>query len=424
MTSRREAPGPCAGTCPQWHEALPLTRRALLGGLGAACCLGTVGAAEARIRPADMKPLIGPGHRPTAKDELGIWQQYERVEQEIAGSNLLLDDPKLASYLGGLAERVGGPAAKDLRVYVARIPEFNAFMAPTGFMVVFTGLLLRMRDEAQLAGVIAHEAGHFLRRHQIRLWRDMKRKTAALNLLAMGAGVGGAAGGFYAGDLVQLAQLGTILSLLSYSREMEAEADAIGLLQISEAGYDPVAMPETWQQLIEEIKASAAMRRKRYRRRSSLLETHPAPETRMVDLRASAREVTTARTVERGRDRYLRALGENRRTLLDDQVKLNDPGASLYIVRNLAKDGWNGLLRYYEGEIWRLKGGPGDSALAGRSYAAAVAYPDAPPEAWRAHGYQLLKDGRVEEGKAALNRYLALAPRAPDAAMVRQAANP
>lgn len=371
-----------------------------------------------------MKPLIGPGHRPTAKDELGMWQQYERVEQEIAGSNLLLGDPRLASYLSGLAERVGGPAAKDLRVYVARIPEFNAFMAPTGFMVVFTGLLLRMRDEAQLAGVIAHEAGHFLRRHQIRMWRDLKRKTTALNFLAMGAGVGGAAGGFYAGELVQLAQFGTILSLLSYSRELEAEADAMGLLQISEAGYDPMAMPETWQQLIAELDASAAVRRKRRRRRFSLLETHPAPETRMVDLRASAREVTTARTTDRGRERYLEALGAHRKTLLDDQVKLNDPGASLYIVRNLARDGWNGLLRYQEGEIWRLKGGRGDGVLAARSYAAAVGYPDAPPEAWRAHGYQLLKEGRRDEGRAALNRYLALAPGAPDAAMVRHSANP
>jgi predicted Zn-dependent protease len=403
--------------------SVALTRRSALGALGCACCLATVGAADARIPPRSMKPLIGPGHRPTAKDELGMWQQYERVEEEIAGSNLLLRDPALASYLGGLAGRVGGPAAKDLRVYIARIPEFNAFMAPTGFMVVFTGLLLRMRDEAQLAGVIAHEAGHFLRRHQIRMWRDMKRKTAALNILAMGAGVGGAAGGFYAGDLVQLAQLGTILSLLSYSRELESEADAIGLLQISEAGYDPAAMPETWQQLIEELDASAAVRRKRRRRNYSLLETHPAPETRMVDLRASAREVTTARTTDRGRDRYLRALGDHRRTLLDDQIKLNDPGASLYIVRNLARDGWNGLLRYHEGEIWRLKGGEGDSARAGRSYAAAIAYPDAPPEAWRAHGYQLLKDGRREEGRAALHRYLALAPNAPDSAMVRHSAS-
>jgi hypothetical protein len=402
-----------------WHEALPLTRRALLGGLGCTCCAGLVGTAEARIRPADMKPLVGAGHRPTDKDEQGLWQQYQRVEEEIAGSNLLIRDPALTAYLGTVAERTGGPAAKDLRVYLAHIPEFNAFMAPTGFMVVFSGLLLRMRDEAQLAGVIAHEAGHFLRRHQIRQWRDLKRKTAAMNFLGMAAGLGYGATGIYAGDLVRLAQLGGILSIFSYSRELEAEADAMGLRQIAETGYDPNAMPETWQQLIAEVEASAAMRKKRPKRGYSLLATHPAPEQRMVDLRASARELAAPGRTERARERYLAALGGHRKTFLDDQVKLNDPGASLYIIRTLAKDGWNGLLRYYEGEVWRLRGQKGDDALAGRSYAAAIAYPDAPPEVWRAHGYQLLKEGRRDEGQAALRRYLSLAPQAPDAAMIR-----
>ena len=406
-------------SAPHRQEALPLTRRMMLGGLGCACCAGLAGTAEARIRPADMKPLVGPGHRPEDKDEQGLWQQYERVEQEIAGSNLLVKDPALAGYLRGLAARVGGPAARDLRVYVAHIPEFNAFMAPTGFMVVFSGLLLRMRDEAQLAGVVAHEAGHFLRRHQIRMWRDLKRKTAALNIIGMAAGLGYGATGVYAGDLVRLVEMGAILSLFSYSRELEAEADAMGLRQIAGTGYDPMAMPETWQQLIEEVEASARMRRKRPRRGYSLLATHPAPERRMVDLRASAREVATATSTERGRERYLAAMAAHRRTFLDDQVKLNDPGASLYIVRNLAKDGWNGLLRYYEGEIWRLRGQKGDDSLAGQSYAAAVGFPDAPAEAWRAHGIQLNRDGRRAEGKTALQRYLSLAPRAPDAAWVR-----
>ena len=111
-------------------------------------------------------------------------------------------------------------------------------MFPTGFAVVFSGLLLRMRNEAQLAGVIAHESGHFLRRHQIRSWRDQRRKTDIFAIGAMVAGVGGAGAGVYLGDYVQLAQLGTILSLFKYSREMEAEADAMGARLIAEAGYD------------------------------------------------------------------------------------------------------------------------------------------------------------------------------------------
>jgi hypothetical protein len=305
-----------------------------------------------------------------------------------------------------------------MRIYLARIPEFNAFMAPTGFMVIFTGLLTRMRDEAQLSGVLAHEAGHFLRRHHIRGWRDTKRKADLFTVFAMGAGVGGAAAGVYMGDAVQLAQMGTILSLLAYSREMEAEADALGLKLIADAGYDATAMPGIWQQLIEETDASAAMRRKRPRRYASLFQTHPTPQSRMADLRASAQEVARA-DASRGREPYLKAIAPIRGSLLDDQVKLNDPGASLYILQNLAKDGWTGMLRFYEGEVWRLKGDKGDAQRAAGAYAAAIQLPDAPPEAWRAHGYELIKLGRRDEGKSALNRYLALAPQARDASMIR-----
>jgi hypothetical protein len=396
-----------------------LTRRGLLG---CACCAGLVGPAQARISPRAMTPLVQAGYRPTETDEKGLWHQYERIERDIADSNLLIRDKGLTSYLSDISGRVGGPAARDLRVYVARIPEFNAFMAPTGFMVVFSGLLTRMRDEAQLSGVIAHEAGHFLRRHHVRGWRDLRRKTNAFSALAIGAGVGGAAAGVYLGDAVQLAQFGTIFSLLSYSRELEAEADAMGLRLIAEAGYDPLAMPATWQQLIEEIEASARMRKKRPNRGYSLFATHPAPESRMVDLRASAAEVS-GRTGEagRGRERYLQAIGPHRAGLLDDQVKLNDPGASLYILENLAKDGWTGLLRYHEAEIWRLRGEKGDDVRAAAGYAAAVQLSDAPPEAWRMHGYALMKGGRREEAKSALGRYLTLSPQAKDAAMVRYA---
>src|SRR5204862_5928646 len=113
------------------------------------------------------------------------------------GSDRPLQDPKLTGYLKDIIGTVGGPAAHDFRIYLLRIPEFNAMMFPTGFAVVFSGLLLRMRNEAQLAGVIAHESGHFLRRHQIRSWRDMKRKTDLLAFGAMLAGIGGAGAGIY-----------------------------------------------------------------------------------------------------------------------------------------------------------------------------------------------------------------------------------
>jgi len=391
----------------------------LVGGAAAAASLHA-GVAQARPRPQDMVPLIGPGYRPTEKDEIGIWQLMERAEEEIAGSNLLIQDPKLTGYLKNLIGTVGGPAAKDFRIYLARIPDFNAMMFPSGFAVVFSGLLLRMRNEAQLAGVIAHEAGHFLRRHQIRAWRDTRRKTDILAIGSMLAGVAGAGAGVYLGDYVQLAQLGTLLTLFKYSRDMEAEADAMGVKLLADNGLAPVEMANIWDQLIREETASASYRAKR-RRHGSLFDTHPSSDARMRDLRFDAAEVTLpGRAYDNGRARYLSTIGEIRPSLLDDQVKLNDPGASQYLIQTLAQDGWNGLLRFYEGEVWRLRNRPGDDVRAGQSYAAAVVYPDAPADAWRWHGITLMKQGRPTEAKAAFARYLTIKPNAPDAAWVRQ----
>lgn len=399
------------------HE---VSRRAMLLGGAAAAASVHSGIAQARIRPQDMVPLIGPGFRPTDRDEMGLWKEMERAEEEIAGSNLVIQDPKLAGYLKNVIGTVGGPAAQDFRIYLVRIPDFNAMMFPSGFAVVFSGLLLRMRNEAQLAGVIAHESGHFLRRHMIRSWRDQRRKTDLLAIGSMLAGIGGAGAGVYLGDYVQLAQLGALLSLFQYSREMEAEADAMGAKLMEENNYPPVEMSNIWQQLIGEENASARYRGK-HRHKGGLFDTHPSSDARMADLRADATELTVpGKAYDARRERYLSTIGEIRPTLLDDQVKLNDPGASEYLIETLAQDGWNGLLRFYEGEVWRLRNRPGDDVRADQSYAAAVVYPDAPADAWRWHGISLLKQGRAAEARAAFGRYLTMKPDAPDAAWVRQ----
>ena len=402
-----------------------ISRRSLLAGGGALAAAAMTGVASARIRPADMEPLIGPGFKPTDEDERGLWQLMDRVEEEVAGTNLLLKDEGVNAYVRDLIGKVGGPAARDMRIYVVRIPEFNAMMFPSGFSVIFSGLLLRMRNEAQLAGVIAHESGHFLRRHLIRQWRDQRRKSDILSIGAMVAGIGGAGAGVYLGDYVQLAQLGTILSLFRYNRALEAEADAMGARLIAEAGYDPMEMSTTWEQLIGELEQSARYRRKHRDRGYGLFDTHPAHESRMADLQASAAELRVpGRRYETHRARYLEAIDPIREMILEDQVKLNDPGASQYVIETLAQDGWNGLLRFYEGEVWRLRNrdSEGDWKRAAQSYAIAIAYPDAPAEAWRWHGVALMKEGRRAEGRSALSRYLAMKPDAPDAPFVRQMA--
>src|SRR6478752_6037235 len=104
------------------------SRRSLLGASTALAAASVTGIANARILPKDMTPLIGRNYQAVDEDEKGMWQQMERVEEEVSGSNLLIKDPELTGYLGDLIGHVGGPAARDMRIYLARIPEFNAMM--------------------------------------------------------------------------------------------------------------------------------------------------------------------------------------------------------------------------------------------------------------------------------------------------------
>ena len=143
----------------------------------------------------------------------------------------------------------------------------------------------------------------------------------------------------------------------------------------------------------------------------------------MEGLGATAKILRTRQGSDRQYDdrraSYLEAVGPYRAALLEEQIKLNDSGASLYLITSLAQDGWDSVLKFYEGEIYRLRAEPGDIERAASAYKDAVAFPDAGPEAFRAHGYAQLRVGNHDEGRVALRHYLELKPDAPDAEMVR-----
>jgi len=123
---------------------------------------------------------------------------------------------------------------------------------------------------------------------------------------------------------------------------------------------------------------------------------------------------------ENGRYR-IEDLGSTNRTFLNGEA----------VTRADLRDGdqisvGSNALKFFIGAsvvvLWRLRNRPGDEARAAQSYSAAVAYPDAPADAWRWHGIALMKQGRAGEAKAAFARYLLMKPDAPDAAWVRQMA--
>lgn len=378
----------------------------------------------AKLAPAQLTSLVPPNYQPVDADERGLWHLCDHLEKDIAASNLRIRDEGLNRYLQTVTHRMLDGQKSDVRVYAMRDPGFNASMAPNGMMIVNSGFLARIRNEAQMAAVIGHECGHYLRLHSVRNWRDRKTKSAVMAFVAVaGAGATGATGNNWY-DLANAINNGLLLSMFSFSREMESEADAYGIKLMRDAGYAPHEASAVWSQLIEERKASAAARKKRYKDNSaSSLSTHPPTTERMYALKGYAMEMEGrsrgAAAHESRKGEFISAIAPMRHAFIEEQVKQNDPGASLYLLNSLAQDGWDGVLRYNEGEVYRLRDEEGDARRAADAYAQAVQLDNPPAEAYRAHGYALLKASRTEEGLRALSRYLELHPDAADAAMVR-----
>ncbi len=388
-----------------------------------ACVTPNQGVA-ADIDPMSLTPLISSGHQPQEKDEAGLWQSVDELEAAVRESHLIIKDEPLNAYIETVVSRVLGEHASDVRVYIVRDPSFNATMAPNGMMIVHTGLLARMRNEAQLASVLGHEAGHYLRQHSLNRWRSRRGKTDVMAFVAVGAVVASGATGENWFDLANSINDALIYSIFSYDRAQESEADAFGLKLMWESKYSPSEAPAVWGQLIGEWKASADAREKRYRKRKkAATSTHPPAEERMDYLRNAADNLAkngaNNALIDNGRDRWIKAISPWRQEFLEEQVKLNDTGASLYLIESLAADGWDGVLRYFEGDAYRLRSEEDDQARAIKAYRDAIEYTDCPPEAFKFLGYALMKNGDADEGKLHLQRYLELKPDAEDAKMVQ-----
>ena len=380
-------------------------------------CACMASAARTAILPADLEPKVGANYQPKGSDERDIWQSLARVEEAIRNSPQRLIAPELDAYMRGVVERLIGRPAPDLRIYVIHDASLNAAMLPSGFMIVNTGLLARVRNEAQLAAVLGHEAGHYFRRHSLDLYRDTRRKSSMASAAAFALSTYSESNNAWI-----MINRAIMMSSSRFSRDLESEADAYGLMLMARAGYPPRAAFEMWEQLVDERRASAAARHKRYRDGTSAeLSTHPPTEERMTDLADTAGYLAGKGELPGSEDleEWAAVIRPYQAMLLQEQIHLNDPGVSLYLLESLAKDGWTGRLRFNEGEVYRLRNANGDDLKAAAAYAAAIALPDAPPEAWRAHGYALLKAGNESEANEALNRYLAMKPDAPDAAMIR-----
>ncbi len=374
-------------------------------GLVLSLLVSSAGKADSVVPAAPSLPSFA-GYQPTDAIEKGLWLEMDDAERQIRASKFLIDDAALNDYIRGvLCRTVGQEKCATARIYVVRTPQFNAAMAPNGMMIVWSGLLLRTRNEAELATVLGHEFAHFEKRHSLQSFRDMKAKSDALTWLGLVPGG-------------MLAQIGLIGSVFRFNREMEKQADMAALDYLGTSGYNPMAASQIWEQLRGEMDAQEKAAKVKVRRTDigDFFSSHPNTNDRMEYLRVAA--ARKARSKDDGSDRFRKAIEPWWPSLIDDQIKLNDFAATEYLLNSLARDGWTANLLYARGELYRARGKPGDFKTAEGFYREAAAKNAGFAESWRGLGLSLLRQGRKGEGRAMLQRYLKAAPNAGDGAVI------
>lgn len=341
--------------------------------------------------------------RPTTDtDEGGLWSMMDREEVRIRRSPLAIKDPGLSRYLADLNCRLTDNHCPDIRVHVVRMPMFNAGMAPNGLMLVWSGLLLRVENEAQLAAILGHELGHYLERHQVEQLRAAKDRAVLAQLVGLLGGVAGAIG-----------QLGIIASMFAFSREHETRADKLGMRLMQRAGYEGKQAAQVWDNLLAEIKITGG---EDAGTRSALFATHPPAGNRRDELLKLAGE----KGGETRATDYQSVIAPLRFGWIEDEIKRGQYEESVVLFdRLLARNASDAEVLYARGEVYRLRDEKDDAERSLADLTRAGTVLKAPPATFRSLGLVHKRRADVPSAVASFEKYLALAPEAPDAGLIK-----
>lgn len=208
----------------------------------------------------------GAGNWYSVEQEVGMGRDYSRA---VEASVTLLKDPMITEYVNRIGQNIvrNSDAKVPFTIKVIDSDEINAFALPGGFLYVNSGLLLAAQEEAELAGVMAHEIAHVSAHHATRqLTRSQLFNLATIPLVFVGGGLGVA--------VQEVAGFAGPLTLTRFSRSFEAEADYLGVEYLYQAGYDPQAFISFFEraQALEKQKPGAI---------SKMFSSHPQTADRI-----------------------------------------------------------------------------------------------------------------------------------------------
>ena len=344
---------------------MTVSRRSLLRAGGAAtlagCACGLAGCVS--TNPATGRSSFTGGFSPEDDIRLGA-SEHPKMLEAFGGE---YRNPKLQGYVDAVGRRLAAYTEYqqfNYRFTLLNSPIVNAFALPGGYVYLSRGLLALASNEAEMAGVLAHELGHVNARHTAE--RLGAQQMAQIGVIA--SAIGASLLGLPADSVAQVGQTIATLAIQSYSREQELESDTLGVRYMSRAGYDPDAMATFLASLREQSQVEA--RSKGLPEGSvdqyNLMATHPRTMDRVRAAQAAA-EVSRPPNARIARDEYL--------ALIDGMVFGDDPEQGVVRGRTFQHPGLR--FEFTAPQGFRMQNSP-EKVVASDARGAAIVFDIAP----------------------------------------------
>lgn len=362
-------------------------------------------------------------------DERALWAQAEEEEARLLGTGLAYEDPILEPYLSQVVDRLVPPEVKaaggpPIRIALLGDPTLNAFAMPNGVIVIHTGLLAALENEAQIATILGREIVHITHRHALQFQRDARgRQVLAPAGLAAPAGTAGAGGP--TPSIFLALPLAHVAAVTGFGRRLEREADMEGMARLVRAGHDPRQAPRAFERLLKD-----------HGDRGRLEVFFLGNRSRLEERIASTRELLRTRYASPGPDQPAGDAADfalRMRVLVRENAAL-DIRAGRFSLAQVQLDPvlplapGDPVVHLYFGDLHRLRAQwtrDGQDrgfllAAARAAYERAARLDPTSPAPYRHLGLLYYQSKERDKAVEAFRRYLALAPDAADAPRVRE----
>jgi predicted Zn-dependent protease len=342
-----------------------------------------------------------------------MWRRVQKEQEIINNSGFLYHEPELENYLNRIAKKLQVHSIApdfEIQIKVINDPNLNALAYPNGVIYIHTGILARMDNEAQLAALLSHEMTHCTHRHSLRVIRSIKDRPAYIaavqNTLAKIAAVQEVAR--------LLGATGSMAAVSGYTRELESEADQVGLDLMAKANYDSTEALRLFEHLKREIEAEGI-------EEPFFFATHPNVQQRIDSVTEwlagdnKVKHVVVKNTAE-FQARLQRVLLANAR--LDLRLGRFDI-AQKTVVKYLEMRPNDARAYYLFGEVLRQRDHQDDAAAAVSYYEKAISLDPSYPEPHKAIGLMHYKEGQKQLAKKFFESCLLLSPNTSDKAYIQ-----